>query len=170
MILFLPLAFLGGLGATRLPRFATIALAAIIIFHAWTTYNLGHSECCQLVNRDDAVTLDWMDKHLPTNTRIAIASTDLSLATFSAPVPGIGTDAGAWVAPLTGRATFALPYSADFITQSTHDLLCKQHVTHIYVGGLPRSFNSNFADAKPAWYVTIFSLLNTRVVQILGCE
>jgi len=170
MILFLPLAFLGGLGATRLPRFATIALAAIIIFHAWTTYNFGHSECCQLVNHDDAVTLDWMDKHLPTNARIAISSTELSLAAFSAPVPGIGTDAGTWVVPLTGRTTFALPYSVDFMTQSTHDLLCKQQVTHIYAGGLPHSFNSSFADAKPAWYETIFSLPNARVVQIHGCE
>jgi len=170
MILFLPLAFLGGLGATRLPRFAIIALAAIIIFHAWTTYNFGHSECCQLASYDDAITLDWMDKHLPANARIAISSTALSLAAFSAPVPGIGTDAGTWVVPLTGRTTFALPYSADFMTQSTHDLLCKQQVTHIYVGGLPRSFNSSFADAKPAWYETIFSLPNARVVQIHGCE
>jgi len=85
-------------------------------------------------------------------------------------VPGIGTDAGTWVVPLTGRTTFALPYSVDFMTQSTHDLLCKQQVTHIYAGGLPHSFNSSFADAKPAWYETIFSLPNARIVQILGCE
>ena len=170
MTLFLPLAFLGGLGATRLPKFAVTVLAAIIIIHAWTTYNFSPSDCCQLVSRDDAVTLDWMDKHLPANAQIAIASADLSLTAFGAPMSGTGTDAGIWVTPLTGRTILALPYSTDFIAQSTHDLLCQQQVTHIYVGGLPRSFQSDFADAKPAWYKTIFFLPDARIVQTLGCE
>ncbi len=39
MTLFLPLAFLGGLGSTRLPKPAVIILAAVIIIHAWTMYN-----------------------------------------------------------------------------------------------------------------------------------
>ena len=170
MTLFLPLAFLGGLGATRLPKPAVIILAAVIIFHAWTTYDFSASNCCQLASRDDAVTLDWMDKHLPANARVAIASTDLSLSAFGAPLSGAATDAGIWVAPLTGFTTLALPASTDFISQSTHDLLCQQQVTHIYVGGLQRSFNPNFADTKPAWYKTIFVLPNARVVQTLGCE
>jgi hypothetical protein len=170
MTLFLPLAFLGGLGATRLPKLAVIALAAVIIIHAWTSYNFSPSDCCQLASRDDAVTLDWMDKHLPISARVAIASADLSLNAFGAPMSGTGTDAGIWVAPLTSRMTLALPASTDFISQSTHDLLCQQQVTHIYVGGLPRSFDPDFADAKPAWYKSIFSLPNARIVQILGCE
>jgi hypothetical protein len=170
MTLILPLAFLGGLGATSLPKSAVIVLAAVVIIHAWTTYNFSPSDCCQLVSRDDAVALDWMDKHLPANAKIAIASTDLSLTAFSAPMSGIGTDAGIWVAPLTGRMTLAMPYSTDFISQSTHDLLCQQQVMHIYVGGLPRSFPPNFEDAKPEWYKTIFFLPGARVVQTLGCK
>ena len=170
MTLFLPLAFLGGLGATRLPKPAVIGLAAVIIIHAWTTYNFSASSCCQLVSRDDAVALDWMDNQLPATSKIAIASTDLSLNAFGAPMSGTGTDAGIWVAPLTGRMTLALPASTDFIAQNTHDLLCQQQVTHIYVGGLPRSFDPGFADAKPAWYKTIFSLPKARIVQTLGCE
>ena len=83
---------------------------------------------------------------------------------------GTGADAGIWVTPLTGRTILALPYSTDFIAQSTHDLLCQQQVTHIYVGGLPRSFQPDFADAKPAWYKTIFFLPGARIVQTLGCE
>ena len=170
MTLFLPLAFLGGLGATRLPKFAVTVLAIIIIIHAWTTYNFSPSDCCQLVSRDDAVTLDWMGKQLPANAKIAIASADLSLSAYGAPMSGTGTDAGIWITPLTGRTILALPYSTDFIAQSTHDLLCQQQVTHIYVGGLSRSFQSDFADAEPEWYKTIFFLPGARVVQTLGCE
>ena len=170
MTLFLPLAFLGGLGATRLPKFAVILLTIIVIICASTSYNFSPSECCQLVSRDDAVTLDWMDKHLPSNARIAIASADLSLNAFGAPMLGTGTDAGIWVAPLTRRMILTLPYSTDFIAKRTHNLLCQQQVTHIYVGGLPRSFKSSFADAQPAWYKTIFFLPNAHIVQILGCK
>lgn len=170
MTLFLPLAFLGGLGITRLPKFAIIIFAAIIIVHAWTTYSFSPSPCCQLVSRDDMAALDWMDKNLPDNARVAIASADLSLSTSGASMQGTGADAGTWVAPLTSRAIFALAYSTDFIAQSTHDLLCQQQVTHIYIGAAPRSFNSSFADAKPAWYETIFSLPNARIVQTFGCE
>jgi hypothetical protein len=170
MTLFLPLAFLGGLASTRLPNFLVIILAAVIIIHAWTSYNFSPSECCQLAIRDDVVTLDWMDKQLPANAQIAISSADLSLTAFGVPILGTGTDAGIWVTPLTARKTLAMPYSTDFIAQNTHDLLCQNHLTHIYVGDMPRSFNSSFADANPAWYKTIFSLPKARVVQIQGCE
>ena len=169
MTLFLPLAFLGGLGVMRLPKFAVIVLAASIIIHAWATYNFSPSDCCQLVNRDDAVALDWMDQHIPADARIAIASTDLNLNAFGRPMQGAGTDAGIWVAPLTQRATLTLPYSTDFVTQSTRDLLCQQHVTHVYIGASPQSFESDFAEAKPAWYEVIFSLPNVRIVQVINC-
>jgi hypothetical protein len=170
MTIFLPLAFLGGLGATRLPNFTVIILAAVIVIHAVTTYNFSPSACCQLVSRDDTVTLEWMDKHLPTTARVAVASANLNSTTFSAPLLDKGTDAGIWVEPLTGLSILAIPYSIDFITQSTHDLLCQQQVTHIYVGDLPHSFKSDFVDAKPAWYKTVFFLPNARVVQMFGCE
>ena len=169
MVLFLPLAFLGGLGAMRLPKFLVPILVAAIVIHAWMMYNFSPSKCCQLVGRDDAATLDWANKNLPANARIAIASTDLSL-TSTSPMLGTGSDAGIWVEPLTGRAVFALPYSTDFLDPNTHDRLCQQQVTHIYVGGLPRSFESNFVDAKPEWYKTIFFLPQARIVETLGCN
>jgi hypothetical protein len=169
MALFLPLAFLGGLGAMRLPKFLVPILIAAIAINAWVMYNFSPSKCCQLVGRDDAATLDWANKNLPANARIAIASTDLSL-TSTSPMLGTGSDAGIWVEPLTGRAIFALPYSTDFTDPNTHDRLCQQQVTHIYIGGLPRSFESNFVDAKPEWYKTIFFLSQARIVETLGCN
>jgi hypothetical protein len=169
MTLFLPLAFLGGLGTARLPKLIVPVLVIAIIFNAWTSYNFSPSKCCQLVGRDDTVTLDWVNKNLPADARIAIASADLSLTRIS-PMLGTGSDAGIWVTPLTGRAVFVLPYSTNFIDPNTHDLLCQQQVTHIYIGGLPRSFESGFVDSKPEWYKTIFFLPNARIVQTFGCN
>lgn len=170
MILFIPLAFLGGLGVVRLPKFAVIALAASIIIHAWTAYNFSPSDCCQLVNRDDAAALDWMDKHLPTDARIAIASTNLNLTAFGEVMQGTGTDAGIWVVPLTQRNVLILPYSIDFATQNTYNTLCQQYVTHVYVGARPQSFEFDFAETKPAWYEIIFSPPNARIVQVINCD
>jgi hypothetical protein len=169
MILFLPLAFLGGLGAARLPKFAVMLLAVFIIFHALTTYNFSPSDCCQLANRDDAAALDWMDRRLPADALIAIASADLNIDAYSAPMQGTGTDAGIWVAPLTGRAVFSLPYVTDFITQDTHDILCQNHVTHIYIGARLQSFSSDTLKENPEWYQTVFQLPNARIAQVQGC-
>ncbi len=170
MTFYLPLAFLGGLGATRLPKLVVIGFAVVVIIHAWATYNFGPSECCQLVSRDDAVALDWMDNHTPASARVAISTADLSLNAFGSPMSGAGADAGVWIAPLTGRTTLTLPYSTDFAIQSTYDLLCQQQVDLIYFGNLPRSFNRSFADTKPEWYKTIFSLPEASIVQILDCK
>jgi hypothetical protein len=167
--LFLPLAFLGGLGATRLPHFAVPLLAAFVIFHAWTTYNLSPSDCCHLVSRDDVAALNWMDENLPVKARIAIPGTTMSLSAFGSPMLGVGVDAGIWVEPLTGRAVLVLPYLTDFAPRNMHDLLCRQQVTHIYVGGLPRSFQPGFVNVEPVWYKTIYSLPGEHVVQVLGC-
>ena len=169
MILFLPLAFLGGLGAVRLPKFAVILFAVIIIFHALTNYNFSPSDCCQLVKRDDAAALDWMDKQLPADAHIAIASADLSVDAFSAPMQGTGTDAGIWAAPLTGRAITTLPYYTDFFSQEVFNSLCEQQVTHIYIGSTPQSFRADFIKAKPAWYELVFHLPDAQIVRVLGC-
>ncbi len=169
MILFLPLAFLGGVGAARLPKLILPLLAAGILIHAWTAYSFYPSDCCQLVSRNDTVALDWLDKHLPADARVAIASADLKLDAFSAPMQDTGADAGVWIVPLTERAIQALPYFTDFSGQAAHDLLCAQQVTQIYVGAMPQSFKVDFIETKPEWYETIFFLSKTQIAQVKGC-
>ncbi len=170
MVLFLPLAFLGGLGVVRLPRFAVILLTVFILYYAVTNYNFSPSDCCQLAGRDDAAALDWMDRQLPADARIAIASADLSVDTISTPMQGTGTDAGIWVAPLTGHSVTALPYYTDFLSQEMHASLCDQQVTHIYIGARPQSFKADFVKDAPTWYETIFQLPNAQIVKMLGCN
>ena len=170
MVLFLPLAFLGGLGIVRLPRFAVIVLTVFMLYYAVTNYNFSPSDCCQLAGRDDAAALDWMDRQLPADVRIAIASADLSIDPISAPMQGTGTDAGIWVAPLTGHTVTALPYYTDFLSQEMHASLCDQQVTHIYIGTRPQSFKADFVKDAPTWYETIFQLRNAQIVKVLGCN
>jgi hypothetical protein len=170
MILFLPLAFLGGVGAARLPKAAILLFAVIIIFNAFTHYNFSPSNCCQLVARDDRTALDWIDRQLPDDARVAIAGADLNIDAFSAPMQGTGTDAGIWIMPLSGREVTSLPYFTDFGSQEIYQSLCQQQVTHIYVGSRPQSFITDFFQARPAWYEVIFHLPGTQIVRVRGCR
>lgn len=169
MTLFLPLAFLGGLGSARLPKFAALMLIAVVVFHAFTAYNFSPSDCCQLAGRDDVTALNWVKQELSADARIAIASADLNIDSFSAPMLDTGTDAGIWVAPLTGRTAIALPYYIDFLSQEIHSSLCGEQVTHIYFGTRPQSFNFDFVLAAPDLYEIILDLPSTKVVQVKGC-
>ncbi len=170
MILFLPLAFLGGLGLTRVPKFIIPILMAAILINAWALYDFSPSSCCQLAGRDDAVAMDWIDKNLPADARIAIASADLMLNSFGMPMQNTGTDAGIWVTPLTHRATLSLPYAIRFAEPNTYALLCKMKITYIYVGIRQQSFNTEFVTANPALYEFILFLPNAKIVHVLGCE
>ncbi|MBI3162068.1 MAG: hypothetical protein HYZ23_06145 [Chloroflexi bacterium] len=168
--LFLPLAFLGGLGATRLPKFAVIALAVVIVAHAALTYDFSPSDCCQLVTRDDATALDWMGRHLPADARVGISSANLNFDAYGRPMLAAGVDAGIWVAPLTGRLSVPLPDSADFTSQPTRDLLCGQQVTYIYIGSKAQSFDPNVFETIQTWYDVIFSLPNAKIIQVINCN
>ena len=168
MVLFLPLAFLGGLGAARIPKPAVILLVAAILFHAWTTYSFAPSNCCQLAGRDDMTALDWVKQNTPADALFAIASANLSL-TNSTSMLGADTDAGIWVTPLSGRAALSLPYTADFSQPEVHNYLCEKKVTHIYMGGTQQSFEGGNLQGKPDWYESIFTLPKAQIVQVLGC-
>ena len=169
MVLFLPLAFLGGLGSIRLPKFATPILAVFIIVNAWMTISFAPSKCCQLVSQDDSTALNWMGRHIPKDAVIAIAGVDLNVNAFGRPMRGAGIDAGIWIKPLTKNETLALPNTTDFASTEAHDLLCRNGVTHIYVGERPQSFSPDFAEMIPEWYETIFSLPKTHIVKVLNC-
>ena len=168
MMLFLPLAFLGGLGAARLPKPAVILLIAAILFNAWTAYSFAPSSCCQLAGRDDVIALNWVKQNTPTDANFAIASANLSL-TSSTSMLATGTDAGIWVTPLTGRLTLSLPYFVDFSQSDVHNYLCEKKVTDIYIGGTQQSFESGRLLGRPDWYGVIFTLPKAQIVRVLGC-
>ena len=169
MLLFLPLAFIGGLSGARLPKFATLTLSAVIIFYAWTNFSFSPSKCCQLVSRDDATALTWMDKHIPDDARIAIAAVSLNLNAYGKPIRGAGIDAGIWVTPLTQSTAIPLPNTTDFTKQVGHDLLCQYDISYIYVGARSQSFMPDFVNIQPTWYESTFSLPKAHIIKVLNC-
>ena len=168
MALSLLLAFVGGLGLSRLPhKWLMPLLTAAVLVHAWLNYSFAPSPCCQLAGRDDLAAMDWIEQNTPPDARILIASADYSLG--QATLRGAGTDAGLWVTPLTGRVTPALPYSSDFSQAQVHQRLCWGGVDYIYAGSREMSFNDALLDAQPAWYTATLILPNARIVQVHGC-
>lgn len=168
MALSLPLAFAGGLGAAHLPRKWILGLLiAAVAVHAWTTYSFAPSPCCQLAGTDDLTAMEWLKQNTPPDARVLIASADYSLGQAS--LRGAGTDAGLWVAPLTGRVAVTFPHFSDFRQASIHDQLCYGNIAYLYVGGADMSFNADVILTSPDWYRVVLSLANARIVQVLGC-
>jgi hypothetical protein len=166
MTLFIPLAFLGGLGAARLPRALALFLAAIVVIYGLSTQEFQPSRCCELAGADDLIALEWINQNLPPGAVIGIASADVAVSSSTSLLSESGTDAGAWVFPLTGRQVVPVSYTTDFRQQGTQDLLCSEKVSYLYAGGKPLSFN---VDAS-AWIHPLLTLPSARVFQIALCS
>jgi hypothetical protein len=187
MILYLPLSFLGGAGLAGLEkglRQLTVRWPAkplrpivylcdifivLLLVNAYAHYNLYQAECCSIVGRDDLVAIDWMEKHLPANARIAISSTELRVLASDSPQGAAGGDAGIWITPLTGRTTIPLPYQSDFSQPAIFDILCKRRARYIFVGEKGAIFNNNLLSAYPDQYQILLSMPTTKVYQVTGC-
>ncbi|MGE5250087.1 MAG: hypothetical protein ACM3QS_07705 [Bacteroidota bacterium] len=169
MALFLPLAFLGGLGAATLPRALPPLLALAILVHAFTAFSFVPSECCRLAGADDVVAFHWMEANLRPGARIGIASEDLRLTSTGLPLQAAGSDGGIWIEPLTGLPTIRLSHLTDFSLAGTHQRLCRQGIAYLYVGGTAVSFNIAPALALAEWYKVAFSLPEARLVRVSGC-
>ena len=160
---FLPLAlFLGSVGAVFwrwlrrqqvVVQFAGIVLlvvggTAVTLFGVRQQLTILNEQTL-LVQPADAAALAWLDANLPANATVAVNSWLWLLSTWS------GSDGGAWLVPLTGRASSTPPadyiYSrelADFVrgfneaatavpdwrTPEAAAWLREQGMTHIFIG------------------------------------
>jgi hypothetical protein len=188
MILYLPLAYLGGAGLAGLEQslqpFAarlsavrslpgsTIGLFIIglLLVNALATYTLYPSDCCSIAGRDDLVAIDWMDKNLPAEARILISSTELWVLASDSFQGSVGADGGVWITPLTGRATVLLPYYSDFSQPTTVDILCEMNADYIYIGEAGATFNSAQITPYPDTYKILLSMPKAKVYQVIGCQ
>jgi hypothetical protein len=187
MILYLPLSFLGGAGlaglekavqqlTARWPRirfpFAQSVgglLIVLLLLHTAVKYNFYTANCCSIVGRDDLVAIDWIDKNLPPDARIAISSTELKVIVSDSPQGASGGDAGIWIAPLTDRTTILLPYQSDFSQRATFNALCKRRAGYLYVGEIGTTFNNGILSEYPDWYRILLSMPKTKIYQVTGC-
>jgi hypothetical protein len=81
-----------------------------------------------------------------------------------------GADAGTWINPLTGRATFPLPYFSDFSQQTTLDTLCNIPINYIYVGETGLTFDDAKIAPYPDWYKNLLSMPKVKVYEVIGCN
>ena len=183
MILYLPLSILGGAGLAGLEQalqtvsarwqfiqpWAGILLIGLLLVNALFSYTLYPSDCCSIVSRDDLVAIDWVDKNLPPEARILISSTELRVLASDAFQASVNGDAGAWITPLTDRATVPLPYYSDFSQQATLDTLCQLGTGYIYVGEKGTTFNNTLIEPFPDWYQVLLSMPSVKVYQVVGC-
>jgi hypothetical protein len=187
LILFFPLAFLGGLGYAGMLKTVNNShalkgmsqkwahgLIALLLFGMilinFKQYNFFPSTCCKYFEKDDAVAIDWMDKNIPPNATVMI-SLAASVAFESAQtIEYAYSDGGIWITPLIQRAIEPLPYQTDFSAQSTWDELCMGKITYIYVGGSERSFDTKLLKNRPDWYETLLFLPKAQVYKVVNCR
>jgi len=187
MILYLPLSLLGGAGLAGLEKslqdliarwparrfssaqYLSSVFIVLLLVNAFANYNIYPADCCSIVGRDDLVAIDWMDKNLPPEARIAISSTELHVLDTNAPHGAAGGDAGAWITPLTDRVTLPLPYQSDFSQQPIFNTLCKFGAGYLYVGEIGASFNIGSISAYPDRYRILLSMPKAKVYQVTGC-
>ena len=179
LILFLPLALLGGLGLAGLeenlhyPKLATpvgLIACGMVLINASVTYDLYPSDCCVLAGYADIAAMDWMNVQLPADARIGISATELKVLASGSFEGYVGGDAGIWIMPLIDRVTVPLRYDANFNEQATLDDLCRQNISHIYVGELGQNFNDAQLNAQPAWYRVLLSMPEVKVYEVVGCR
>jgi hypothetical protein len=179
MILYLPLAVLGGLGFAGLESYlrnqkikvgAVLLLAAIVIGHTLISYDLYPADCCVMAGNDDVTALDWMDKHLPSNALIGIATTTLNVLPTDSFEGYVGSDAGIWITPLIDRSTRVVQYDSDFDQPATLNVLCEANVNYLYVGELGQTFDTAKLNNHPDWYKMLLAMPKASVYEVVGCR
>jgi len=186
MVLFLPITFLGGLGFAGLARtlnkisffqsvhqpwrrwIPSVLVLGVFLLN-FTHYNYSPN-CCQLFNADDQSALDWINHNLPSTTTIAISSMEATLFDSGPSDWYAGSDGGIWISPLTGRNTLLLPSGTDFGSLDVLAQLCQEQVEYVYIGGTEQSFNPAQLSVQVDWYEKVFSLSQTQVYKIIGCN
>ncbi|GAB4423572.1 MAG: hypothetical protein Kow002_13110 [Anaerolineales bacterium] len=182
MVLYFPLALLGGLGGAEILRLgksrfergmmrnaALLVLFLPIVLNLITRYDFYPSACCNLVSDDDLVALTWLDKNLPQEAVILIATTELRVLEVEQPQRH-ATDAGVWVSPLTGRRTALATHEANFGGRDFLNWLCRRKVTHVYIGGKEQSFKKRALERKTDWYAPVLLLPRAKVYNVIGCS
>jgi len=185
IILFFPLSVLGGLGFAGLvrifrkikflrrlplklmPGLAVFILSGLIFAHAFIRYNFYPADCCQIFKETDAVAFDWMDKNLPRDAGILIASSDTVFLNSSPRAVYAGSDAGIWLAPLINRKIFSMPYDKDLGKKSAWAALRRHGIAYIYVGGSAQSFPEAQLQNRLSLYKLVFSLPGAHVYELV---
>ena len=190
IILFFPLALLGGFGLAGLARITqdfsrpyapmrdkfittrnTVFLSFVFLlgFFALKNYNFYPSTCCDFVSYDDTFAFDWIDKNLPQDARILIAGNQLKVIPNTTSPNLVASDAGIWITPLTGRESIMLSHHLELSSTEIINQLCHKEIDYIYLGNTNQSFNHSQLDTNPEWYKKKLHLPNAHIYQLEIC-
>ncbi|MBC8336420.1 MAG: hypothetical protein ISR59_00835 [Anaerolineales bacterium] len=165
--LFLPLSMLGALGLSGFIKAFTGqshvkrgAITVIFLIFAWNATQLSYypDPCCGYVRNRDLAAYDWIKLNLPSDATLIIPGLRVSDRL-------IGTDAGIWIQPLTGRETKKRPFDISLFAPDVVNDFCLFNSPYIYVGGRQFSFNSSEPELSNR-YKELFSQGKTSIYQI----
>jgi hypothetical protein len=184
MLLYIPLSILGGLGLAGINQFlqkisfvwkdpsrlVNVMMFGCVIVATVFNYDFYPSSCCQIAGRDDLVALDWMDKKLPMDANVLIASVDMYVTSAEQANSQVGVDGGIWITPLISRRTIFISDGLSFDQHEIRDEICSGKSNYIYVGGETLSFNNLLPGEHPEWYQIVLSLPHAKLYKIIECK
>lgn len=179
LILFMPLAILGGLGWTgaekylqRVPIRMSVGVVFMILvaIHSWLTYDWQPAECCVIAGQDDIAAIAWMNTHLPRDIQVGVSATTMNVLATDRFEGYVGGDAGIWITPLIDRTVIPIPFDTDFHQPATLDLLCEQAIHYLYVGELGQRFDETGMAAHPEWYKLLLAMPQVKVYEVSECQ
>lgn len=183
MLLYLSLSLLSGFGLAgflqalkkinvykkQFEYIVTILFTGLIVWNISINHGFYPSDCCQIVTRDDLAALHWINISVPDKAVFFVASVQLNVTTHEQTSLPAGVDGGVWVDPLTSRKIIYLGDDLKFNALNVHDQICGTEESYIYVGGMPKSFDTTQLDQLPEWYKLVFALPHVRIYQGIGC-
>ena len=169
-MLYIPLSLFIGLGFAGLSGKLThhtaaqvllaISLGAMVFAGMLSSITFHPDPCCNYVKRADVDAIHWIGGNTPEKAVVWIAG-------FQAKNYMIGTDAGIWVNPLSGRNTNKLAYDFDWNSPSAPGEICKPGYQDVYIykGGMPYSFDKAQL-VKQNWLRVIFKENGTVIYNV----
>jgi len=178
--LYLPLSALGGLGYAGLVRsitrsekvaglirhaihIGTAIVPLLLVIQPMIHYELQPSSCCQLFHDDDLNAFQWMQNRLSKESTILIAGN-------RTPVRVYGVDGGIWISPLLDYKTILFPNRTNFKSNTIHEQLCAEGVTHIYAGGTSFRFSVEEMEAAYPSYRRVYTSPGAYLYEVLSCK
>lgn len=175
IILYIPLSLMGGIGFGELmlrissnPTLQmafSLILAACLLLNFQQNVSLIPDSCCNYFSRDDQLAFQWIEEN-KTPADLIIYSTFLDGGKI------FGTDAGAWISPLSKTATNKFMFNTQWDSSSVFEELCSRSPTgaiYIYAGGAMYSFNKAQLNAQN-WLKLVFESGNTYIYQSAQCN
>jgi len=180
MALYLPLSCLAGLSlsslygslrarshpARRVTTLVVLSIAAGVCWLGWmlSRQELSYAPCCQIASNDDAAIAELGAELISPQARVLISGDSPPGYTL------VPVDGGAWLYPISQIKTVTIPTDFDFALPESHDLLCDNGITHIYVGMRPSSFRRETLGFAPSYYSPVIALRRAALYSVDGCE